>query len=430
MPSVQPNPITHIVIILQENHTYDNYFATYAGGASNQCVPSALGGGTNVCQFSDSLLTPPDMCHIPVCASADYDGGNMDGFVYTENNTQTMGYYNSTELPFYYKMADNYVLADDYFSSYRGDSEPNHMYLTAGQIPTSAEPIFEQLDKAGITWKVYGDYAYYENYSYIKSQSPSYNSTHFALGPDFFTDLSNNNLPQVTYMIGAPGANDEHPPKSIVTGEQAVAQVVDNLGESKYWSSLAIFITWDDYGGFYDHVIPPSGFGFRVPCLIISPYAKQGFLDSIGPHDHTSILNFVQSTFGLGVLPGQRTGTSNMMEAFDFTQCPRNFDTGSCSSTTTSSTTSLTSSSSTFETTSSTSTTIVSVISSTPTNSSSSSTIVSHHFSSSFFSSSSYSSSSTTSSSSSIISTALIIGSVVAPVIIIGTTLFTRKHSR
>jgi phospholipase C len=322
--SAQSTKITHIVIILQENHTYDNYFATFAGGESTNCVPSSPGGTPNQCQHSGLPLKSLDMCHSPACASADYDKGAMDGFYYTEKSNQTMGYYTSSQIPHYYTAAKNYVLADDYFSSYRGDSEPNHMYLTAGQVSASAEPIFQQLDQNGITWKVYGSATYIKQYTYFSGKSSSYMSAHFASNSAFLTDLSGGKLPQVTYMIGAPGG-DEHPPQDIQNGENGVAKVVNALGGSKYWPSLAIFITWDDYGGFYDHVVPPSGFGFRVPCLIISPYSKTGFIDSTGPHDHTSILNFVQNNFGLGPVSGQRIGTGNLLESFNFSQTPRDF---------------------------------------------------------------------------------------------------------
>jgi phospholipase C len=318
--------ITHVVIILQENHSYDNYFGNYTGGATNECVPSTKGGPANECQFSDSLLTQPKMCNSHKCAKADLDGGAMDGFYYTEGSIQTMGYYNSSTLPHYYNAANNYVLMDNYFSSFLGQSEPNHLYLTAGQKSLLAEPVFQQLDNAGVTWKVYGDKAgnYYKQYSYFSGKSSSYMSAHFNdNASDFFTDLSSNNLTQVSYIIGAPGGT-EHPSQNIQKGENSVAKIVNDLGASNYWSGLAIFITWDDYGGFYDHVVPPSGFGFRVPCLVISPYSFDGYVDPTF-HDHTSILNFVQNLYSLGTVKGQRSGTGNMTEAFDFSQTPRAF---------------------------------------------------------------------------------------------------------
>ena len=104
--------------------------------------------------------------------------------------------------------------------------------------------------------------------------------------------------------------------------------VVNGLGHSSYWNSLAIFITWDDYGGFYDHVAPPQvdqyGYGFRVPCLVISPYARQGFLDST-VNDHTSILKFVEARFGLNSLSARDAAANNFSEAFDFSKPARAF---------------------------------------------------------------------------------------------------------
>lgn len=265
------------------------------------------------------------MCNSDSCAQADYNGGRMNGFYYTEEgNIGTMGYYTSASIPDYYAAAHSYVLMDNYFSSVMGWSEPNHLYLTAGQTSLSAEPIFQQLDQAGVSWKVYGDGSYYKQYSYFGDKTSSYNATHFDGNPrDFVTDVSSGELTQVSFIIGAPGGS-EHPPQDIQPGERSVAQLVDELGESKYWAGLAVFITWDDYGGFYDHVVPPPGFGFRVPCLVISPYAYDGTVDSTF-HDHTSIMSFVQTLYGLGTVDGQRSGTGNMMDAFDFSQSPRVF---------------------------------------------------------------------------------------------------------
>jgi phospholipase C len=132
----------------------------------------------------------------------------------------------------------------------------------------------------------------------------------------------------VSWIIGAAGG-DEHPPKNIQTGEASVADgIVNLLGKSPYWGSLAVFATYDDYGGFYDHVAPPQvdqfGYGFRVPCLVISPFAKAGFIDSV-VNDHTSILRFIEERYGLSSLNTRDAAANSMIEAFDFTRPARVF---------------------------------------------------------------------------------------------------------
>ncbi|MDG6939019.1 MAG: hypothetical protein JRN39_01260, partial [Nitrososphaerota archaeon] len=134
-------------------------------------------------------------------------------------------------------------------------------------------------------------------------------------------------LAQVSWVIGAPGG-DEHPPKNVQAGQDSVAgDIVNKVGASAYWNSVAIFVTWDDYGGFYDHVPPKQvdeyGYGFRVPCLVISPYSKKGFVDT-AVNDHTSILRFIETRYGLPPLSTRDAAANGMMEAFDFAK-PRPF---------------------------------------------------------------------------------------------------------
>ncbi len=144
----------------------------------------------------------------------------------------------------------------------------------------------------------------------------------------FEQDLSLGNLPQVSWIIGAPGGT-EHPPGNIQLGEASVAGLVNGIGASKYWSSVVTFVTWDDYGGWYDHVVPPQidqyGYGFRVPSLVISPYARKGFVDS-QTNDHTSILKFIETRFGLSPLSSRDASAGDMTESFDFKQTPRVFE--------------------------------------------------------------------------------------------------------
>ncbi len=332
--------IENIVVVLQENHTFDNYFGTYPGvdGTSGKsiCLPESRGSSKCVSPYHDTNLAPVDMNHNWSSAHEDYDSGRMDGFVYSEGHRETMGYYNGSDLKHYWKAAADYVLCDRYFTSVMSESAPNHLYLVAGtagglkndNVPPSLDfpPVFKELDSKGVSWKIYGFTSWYEKFSYVQgSQSAREN---FVSGKHFAEDLSQGNLSQVSWIIGAPGG-DEHPPQNIQKGEGSVANdIVNAIGKSRYWDKSATFITWDDYGGFYDHVPPPQvdqyGYGFRVPCLVVSPYSKKGFIDG-NTYDHTSILKTVENRFGLSPLSSRDRDAKDMSNSFDFTASPREF---------------------------------------------------------------------------------------------------------
>ena len=134
----------------------------------------------------------------------------------------------------------------------------------------------------------------------------------------FVSDVKNNTLPSVSWVMPASEAVSEEPPANITEGEQAVVSEINTVMSSPYWNSTAIFLTWDDWGGFYDHVPPPQvdgyGYGFRVPCLIISPYAKQGFIDNT-QSDFTSILKFIETIFQLPSLATRDANASNQFRS-------------------------------------------------------------------------------------------------------------------
>jgi kumamolisin len=332
--------VKNIVVLLQENHTFDCYFGTYPGAdgtaGKNICLPQTPGSANCVAPFHNPNLAQFDMNHSYATAHKDYDGGKMDAFVYSEGHRETMGYYDQRDIPHYWKAAQQYVLCDRYFSSVMSQSGPNHLHLVAGtaggiidnKIPKTLNfsPIFEQLDKAGVSWKVYGFTTWVKSFAYVQ-KSPTAKAK-FAAASQFSKDVKAGKLSQVSWIIGAPGGS-EHPPQNIQVGANSVANdIVNNLGTSRYWNSVAIFATFDDYGGFFDHVAPPQvdkfGYGFRVPCLVISPFAKAGFIDSV-VNDHTSILKFIEARYGLSPLSTRDAAANNMTEAFDFTKPARAF---------------------------------------------------------------------------------------------------------
>ena len=139
----------------------------------------------------------------------------------------------------------------------------------------------------------------------------------------FFSDVANKNLPDVVMMLPTPS---EHPPEDPANGEHRVVSLVNAIMQSDYWNSTAIFITWDDWGNWYDHVPPPQvgkfGDGFRVPLLILSPYAKEGFIDHT-QSEHSSIPKFIEALFSLSSLTQRDAVANDLTEAFDFSQSPR-----------------------------------------------------------------------------------------------------------
>jgi phospholipase C len=168
------------------------------------------------------------MSHSWESAHADYDEGRMDGFVYCEGSTQTMGYFERGDLELYWQVADKYVLCDRYSSSVMSQSAPNHLYLVAAscggiinnKVPKTLDfpPVFKQLDEEGITWKVYTkdpNSSWFRNFSYVQNMSNL--DKNFARNDEFSKDVESGNLCQVSWIVGAPGG-DEHPPANVQLG--------------------------------------------------------------------------------------------------------------------------------------------------------------------------------------------------------------------
>lgn len=372
----QSNPIEHIIILYQENRTFDHFFGTYPGANGlplmadlpnglpfKVALPKAPGSKEMVTPFHLTTTSTRDLDHSSRAAEVAYDHGKMDGFVYAENSEMTMGYYDYRELPYYWDYASKFVLMDNFFTSQRGPSLPNHLYLIAGQSgglidnpgpcqsraicqgPSSKNPyglpndltfnftnVMDELDGHGVSWKYYnGDKENYKDAGYW-NPVPAFASfmknpsrlSNLAPNDQFLKDLANGNLAKVVWVIPQEDESD-HPSADVKVGQKYLVSLINAIMETKFWSSTAIFVTWDDYGGWYDHVPPPQvdafGLGFRVPCLIISPYAKEGFIDHT-QSEFTSILKFIETVHELPPLTRRDAMASNMLEAFDFSQPP------------------------------------------------------------------------------------------------------------
>ena len=338
-------PIQHIFIIVQENHTFDNYFGTYPGanglkGAVPQPIP-----GTNETagpwEINSSVISR-DLCHSNDCAEADYDYGKMDGFVREDKGNLTMGYFNPDLIPYYWDYASQYVLMDNYFSAVLGPSLPDHIYLLApqsggimdnvGNATWSFPTIVDELDAAHVSWAWYaGGHSATNGWNPLPS-STTYLKDHPHLSnlyesSGFIANVTHDTtFPSVTWLMPETEELSEHPPNNVTAGELTVVSDINAIMKSQYWKTSAIILTWDDFGGWYDHVPPPQvdqyGLGFRVPALIISPYAKHGFIDHT-LSSHSSTLKFIETVFKLPALGARDANASNLLDAFNFAQQPR-----------------------------------------------------------------------------------------------------------
>jgi len=406
---------------MQENRSFDSYFGTYPGadglpsqdGKFTVCVNDP-NSGTCVYPFHDSANKNLGGPHGAASASADINGGKMDGFIaQAESNqggceqthapgcgggaTDVMGYHDAREIPNYWTLANNYVLQDHLFVPNASWSLPQHLFMVSewsAKCRQAGDPMscINELDKPAfpsdfaparnlpnpdyawtdltyllfknqISWKYYiqtgpqpdcsndaadcppvhqdaktpGIWNPLPYFDTVKQDGQLQNITDVT---NFFKDAKNGTLPAISWITPSQ-PNSEHPPALLSDGQTWTASLIDAVMRSPDWDSTAIFLTWDDWGGFYDHVVPPqvdqNGYGLRVPGLVISPFAKQGFIDhQVLSHD--AYVKLIEDIF----LGGQRLDPAtdgrpdprpdvrenmpqlgSLLADFDFSQPPR-----------------------------------------------------------------------------------------------------------
>ena len=334
-------------------------------------------------------------------AHAQYNGGRMDGFFASNDNDaegaklpaallggqRALTYYDERDLPFYYSLAATFGIGDHYFSSLLGPTYPNRDFLYAASSKgytfnaaltsndyavrgryDAKDPqlIFDMLEARGISWAVYGDshvgpiavpiiagVASTIGAGGVVSRWGLGSVGHFKPMREFYEAAKAGKLPQVTFLDpaltgGSRSSNDEHPPNDVQLGEKLASDVVNGLMQGADWGHAAMFITWDENGGIYDHVSPPAAcppdgepmkidpgnkedrayqqahpearfdrYGFRVPVLVVSPWSKRGHV-SKNVYDHTSILRFIETRFDLPALTARDANADAMLDFFDF----------------------------------------------------------------------------------------------------------------
>jgi phospholipase C len=390
--------IDHVIILVQENRSFDHYFGTLPGvrGFSERLLPRVFyQAGYPAPGFNGVLLpfhlepgrTPrcfPDITHKWAPQHESWDGGNMDRFVEAhmavdgpEAGPATMGYYERADIPFYFSLAEAFTICDNYHCSVLGPTDPNRLYTMSATLdPEGAHggPLVEtligqrasfeghftwatmpeRLSAAGVSWKVYTGAALgiFDNVlTYFRAYKKHPELAASAFKPvyprDFAEDIRNGELPQVSW-INTSLTQTEHPGFSAAAaGEYTVDRLVKMLhAHPAVWKKTALFVTWDENGGFFDHVAPPVpppgtpgeyltvpdvsgdadgvagpiGLGFRVPMLIVSPFSRGGFLCS-DIFDHTSMLRFLEARFGVEVpnlSQWRREATGDLTSAFNF----------------------------------------------------------------------------------------------------------------
>ncbi len=372
-PSLGPDSagqIRHVIVIMQENRSFDNLFHGFPGADSAQ---TGMSDGVEIPLAPVSLADSHDLGHAHPDWWHDWDHGKMDGFTRPSAALPNLAYsyVPASQLQPYWDLAKQYTLGDRMFQSNTGPSFVAHQYMIAGQsgqsdgdpnssmwgcdapagttVPTIGpdgtdlpgvypcfdyQTIADLLDAQAVTWRYYAPGSR-DGYFLLSAFQAI---RHIRYGSDWkdkvvspqtqvFNDLKRGELAQVTWIV-PDLAHSDHPGNKSVEGPDWVASIVNAVGKSPFWNSTAIFIAWDDWGGWYDHVLPPSvdkmGLGFRVPLIVVSPYAKHGYV-SHQTYEASGFLTFIEKTFGLPNL-GVRDATANdFADCFDFSQKPRAF---------------------------------------------------------------------------------------------------------
>ena len=381
---IPSTPIKHVVVIVKENHTFDNYFGSFPGA-----------DGATQCQTSNGPIAPPhapdamprDLDHSRTAALTAWNQGAMngwDGVTSTSSGGDDLAYaqYQQADIPNYWRYALTFTLGDHFFANVLGPSFPGHMFTIAAQAawsfdnpdtptftpywgcdePTSnLEPVLvnggctvgylppcfqipsvPDVLPANVDWKFYGSDFYllpeiWTMFDAIKPVRYGAGWRNVVNVSTFDSDVAAGTLPAVSWLVDQDLA-DEHPQVGTVcNGENWTVGHINALMQSKYWNDVAILFTMDDFGGWYDHVPPPRqygcdaqhpyGLGFRLPLLVISPWARPGFIFR-EQAEQASIAKFIETVFGStqalsDIDPAAQDGQANdLMGAFDFTQEP------------------------------------------------------------------------------------------------------------
>ncbi len=382
--------IKHVVVIVQENRTVDNVFNGFPGADTVRSGRNTYGQMVEL--VATSLSAPYDLSHKHSAWSQDYHGGDMDGFnTETENcyaspsqcppaDIAAYGFVPEAQVQPYWDMAQQYTFADRMFQTNQGPSFPAHQYLVSGtssisdnsalrasenatnplnvphqggcdSLPDSTvetidpkgvegnptfpcfdrKSIFGVMNDQGVTWRYYQEFGDSGAWHAVDALKPIWSGPTYVnvIWPSkgILQDIQAGHLADVTFVTPSKNASD-HAGKNDGSGPSWVASIVNSIGQSSYWKDTAIFVTWDDWGGWFDHVKPTiyTSYedGFRVPLIVISPYAKKGHISHTA-YEFGSILKFIEQAFDLPSLGTSDVRAHDLNGCFDFRRQARAF---------------------------------------------------------------------------------------------------------
>ncbi len=339
---------------MQSGHSFDNYFGTR---------PGVDGIPAGVCQQvqhnSKSCVKPyhlssdqarAGLTDTRLATGKALDLGKMDGFVSAQPNATigslAMGYLDGSDLPYYWNLADRFTLFDHFYAASQAGALPNRLVSIAGQtggVTSNTPPaagvsvptVFDQLDQAHLSWKYYvqgypfpqvtpGDRARVPLLTVPAVTGDPASAGRIVNSGQYFTDLTTGHLPAVSYVASSSGAS-ERAPQSPAQGEAFVESLVNALMQSSAWSHTALLLTYDDSGGWYDHSVPPTvggvTWGLRVPAILVSPYARAGYVDS-HQADTASVPGLIDTVFHLPALTPQVSTAGDLTSGLDLHQAP------------------------------------------------------------------------------------------------------------
>ncbi len=342
-----PPGIHHIVVVMMENRSYDHLLgarklAGLGGDGLDATMANLNMAGESIAVYPGTFdsLCVEDPPHGWSSSRQQFAQGANAGFVIAHEDSHGAGavpapmqYLTRDLVPASWALADNFTSCDRYFCSVMGPTWPNRMYWhsgSSGGIMSNDFPangfnwpsIHHRLDDAGVGWKYY-----HINLPVLAIVDTLDTTGHLFLFEDFVRDAMSGNLAPVSYIDPAFGGNDDHPPVHPLLGQQFIASIYRALAAGPLWNHCLLVVTYDENGGFYDHVAPPTtvddfastGFdqmGFRVPTLIAGPYVKPGHVSSV-VMDHCSVLKHIENHFGTAPLNQRVTAANDLSDALD-----------------------------------------------------------------------------------------------------------------
>jgi phospholipase C len=333
--------LDHVVVVTMENRSFDHLLGWLPGANGRQA------GLAYTDKSGTAHSTYPLAPDFQGCRHADpdhsygggriaYDNGACDGFLRNASDRYAIGYYTQDDLPFFGQAAPAWTVCDNYFAAVMGPTMPNRLYLHAGRtdrtndfpVPTGLPTIWDRLATHGLTGRYYR-----RNFSFLSLWGTRYSRITRSFA-DFLRDCRTGRLPAVAYvdplytlpLFGV--GSDDHPPADIRAGEWFLSQVYSAVTTSPAWPRTLLVITFDEWGGFFDHVPPTRApddsaahalRGFRVPCLLVSPFARRSHVDH-GLFDHSSILRLIEWRFGLKPLAVRDRHANSLAAALDFSR--------------------------------------------------------------------------------------------------------------